>query len=173
MRYLLKIIGLAYAYIFGFVAYARKQGVQVGDGCRLYIFSWGTEPFLISIGNRVTVTSRVRFITHDGSSWLVRDSRGRRYQRYGRISVGDDVFIGMGSIIMPGVRIGSRVVIGAGSIVTKDIPDNSVVAGNPARFIRTFDSFEEKMKSISKLDEGRSFESYQERVKWFMSERRD
>lgn len=53
------------------------------------------------------------------------------------VTIGDDVWIGGRAVINPGVTIGHNVVIGAGSVVTKDVPDNSVVAGNPARIIKT------------------------------------
>lgn len=173
MKYLTKVVGFAYAYIFGFVPYARKLGVKVGSGCRLYILSWGSEPFLITIGSRVTVSSRVRFITHDGSTWLFRDEASRRYQKYGPIVVGDDVFIGAGSIVMPGVTIGSQVVIGAGSVVTKDVPDGAVVAGNPARYIRSFSSLREKVVATCPLDEGTEFPTYQDKVAYFVGKQRN
>ena len=86
----------------------------------------------------MTVSSDVQFLTHDGIGWLYKDESGRRF-RYQAISVGDDVFVGYGTIIMPGTTIGSRVVVGAGSVVTRSIPDGSVVAGNPAKVIADYD----------------------------------
>ena len=77
----------------------------------------------------------MKFITHDGSTCLIKDTVGKRYQRFAAIEVGSHVFIGVNSIIMPGVKIGSHVVIGAGSVVTKDIPDNSVAIGVPAKVV--------------------------------------
>jgi acetyltransferase-like isoleucine patch superfamily enzyme len=122
---------------------ARASGVKLGEGCRLYSSNFGGEPWLISIGDRVTVTSGVQFVTHDGATWLLRDEKGRRY-RYAPIEIGSDVFIGVNSIILPGVRVGNRVIVAAGSVVNRSIPDNCVVAGVPARFIRTFDEFERR-----------------------------
>ncbi len=133
---------LIYAFK-GSIDAARYLGVKVGEDCRLYSTSFGDEPWLVSIGNRVTVTAGVQFITHDGSTWLLRDGKGRRY-RYAPIEIGNDVFIGGNSIVLPGVRIGNRVVVGAGSVVNRSIPDNCVVAGVPARFIGTFDRFEQR-----------------------------
>lgn len=121
-------------------AYARSRGVRIGQGCRILVHDFGSEPFLVTIGDRVTVATRVLFLTHDGSTWLMRDARGRR-QRYGAITVGSDVFIGAGAILMPGVTVGDRCIIGAGSVVTKSVPPGSVVAGNPARWITGYDDF--------------------------------
>lgn len=124
----------------GGVAAARRLGVAVGPGCRIFCRDFGSEPWLIAIGSRVTVAAGVRLLTHDGAAWLVRDDKGRRY-RYGRIEIGSDVFIGADAIIMPGVRIGSRVIVGAGSVVTRSVPDGVVVGGNPARIIGEFDDY--------------------------------
>lgn len=126
--------------LWGKESYARSLGVSIGQGCRILIDDFGSEPFLVQIGDRVTITTRVLFLTHDGSTWLMRDERGRR-QRYGKITIGSDVFIGAATVIMPGVTIGDRCVIGAGSVVTKCIPSGSVVAGNPARWMSTYDDF--------------------------------
>jgi acetyltransferase-like isoleucine patch superfamily enzyme len=119
----------------------RTLGVKVGEGSRIYTRSFSGEPWLVSIGDRVTVAPGVDFITHDASSCLLQDGKGRRY-RYARITVGNDVFIGAKAVILPGVRIGNRVIVAAGSVVNRSIPDNCVVGGNPARFLRSFDEFE-------------------------------
>lgn len=119
-------------------AAARHLGVTVGKGCRILTRGFGTEPWLIAIGDRVTITNGVHLLTHDGSTWLFRDSGGRRY-RYARIVIGDDVFIGINSILLPGVQVGNRVIIGAGSVVTKSVPSGVLVAGNPARVIGLYE----------------------------------
>lgn len=130
----------------GGVALARRKGVSVGEGCRIYIRHFGSEPFLITIGDRVTITSGVRIVTHDGSTGLVRDEDGQRYQFFGPVRIGNDVFIGVNSIILPGVTIGSNVVIGAGSVVTRDIEDGMVAVGNPARVVGDFNSFASRIR---------------------------
>ncbi|HTG97724.1 MAG TPA: sugar O-acetyltransferase [Burkholderiales bacterium] len=65
------------------------------------------------------------------------DAARRRKQEYGKpVEIGDDVWVGGGAIILPGVRIGARAVIGAGSVVTRDVPEGMFAAGNPCRVIR-------------------------------------
>jgi acetyltransferase-like isoleucine patch superfamily enzyme len=127
----------------GGVYYARYKGVRVGEGCRVYTTKFGTEPFLISIGNNVTITQGVVFLTHDGSTWLFRDEKGRRFL-YNSIEIGSNVFIGVNSIVMPGVIIGDNVIVGAGSVITKSIPSDKIVAGNPARIIGEFNLYKSK-----------------------------
>jgi acetyltransferase-like isoleucine patch superfamily enzyme len=126
------------------VSYAKYKGVKVGQNCRIYITDFGSEPFLISIGNNVTITSGVKFITHDGCTWLMRDEKGRRFY-YAPISIGNNVFVGMNSIIMPGVKIEDNVIIGAGSVVTKSIPCGSIVAGTPAKIIGNYNDIQQRM----------------------------
>lgn len=159
------LFDLVYFMAKGSVAYARKKGVTVGEQCRIYIKNWGSEPFLISLGDHVTVTSGVKFITHDGSTCLVKDAQGKRYQRFAPIQVGSHVFIGVNSIIMPGVTIGSNVVIGAGSVVTKDIPDNSVAIGVPAKVVSNFADYQTKIQVTCASDSDLvGIQDYTERV---------
>lgn len=112
----------------------------MAHGCRILNRNFDTEPLLVRIGDRVSVTDGVTFLTHDGSTWVIRDEQGRRF-RYARILVGDDVFIGMNTILLPGVQIGSRVIVGAGSVVTKSVPSDMVVGGNPAKIIGRFEDY--------------------------------
>ena len=130
------------------VAYLRAQGARIGDNCELFsnIGGFGSEPYLIQLGANVIIASGVLFITHDGATRLLRkiDSRWTRETGlYGTIKVGDNAFIGINSIIMPGVNIGANSAVGAGSVVTKDVPPNTIVAGNPAKIIRTVDEYRE------------------------------
>ena len=116
-----------------------------------------SDPKLIKFHNNVIVTSNVTFVTHDvfhlGLNYL---GKGNFLYQNGCIEIMDNVFIGCNTTILPNVKIGPNVVIGAGSVVVSDIPENSVVAGNPARVIGTFDEYVEKRKSITNLytDEG-------------------
>lgn len=122
---------------------AKALGVTLGSGCRIYSRVATSEPWLVSIGDRVTVSSEVELVTHDGSGWLFADARGRRY-RYAPVTIGNDVFIGTRAVILPGVTIGDQCVVGAGSVVTRSVPSGSVVAGSPARRIGSFEELREK-----------------------------
>ena len=126
--------------------YARSIGVNVGEDCRIFPCNFGSEPYLISIGNHVTITNGVSFITHDGGVWVLRDEfPGIDFIR--PIIIHDNCFIGMNTIILPGVTIGPNSIIGAGSVVTKSIPPDSIAVGVPARVIK---SLEEYKKIINK-----------------------
>ena len=127
--------------------YARRRGVKVGKNCDIHSFKWGSEPFLIEIGDNVVISYNVMMVTHDESTALVKDQKGRRFH-IAPIKIGNNVFIGAGCIILPGVVIGNNVVIGAGSVVTKSIPDNMVVAGNPAKLIRSFEDFHQNTLTL-------------------------
>lgn len=144
--------------------YARSKGVQVGQNCRIYTTTLGTEPWLISIGNKVTITSGVKFITHDGSTWLFSDKNGRR-ELFRRIQIGDNVFIGLNSIIMPGVKIENNVIVAAGSVITKSVPTGSIVGGNPAKIIGNYDEYQKKVLNnyVSRKDMDFS-KNYRQRV---------
>ncbi|MCT8089305.1 acyltransferase [Acinetobacter sp. C_4_1] len=166
---MMKIINLVFDLFFymllGSIKYARRRGVKVGENCRLYTKNWGSEPFLISMGDNVTITSGVKLITHDGSTCLVKNAEGKRYQRFAPIEIGSNVFIGVNSIIMPGVTIGSNVVIGAGSVVTKDIPDDSVAIGVPAKVVSSFADYQVKIQNTCANDsELAGITNYFERV---------
>lgn len=138
-----KLIDLSILLIFGRERFARHKGVRIGTGCRIIAKEWGTEPFLVHIGDRVTIADGVRILTHDGSTWLVRDEAGVRFQKYGRVTIGNDVFVGVNAIILPGVTIGNQVIVGAGAVVTRDVPSNSVVVGIPARVVNSFTDYRE------------------------------
>lgn len=145
------------------IEHLRKSGVTIGDHC--FIFSDNletTEPYLVTIGNNVTIAAGVVFITHDDSAEYYA-SRGNL--AVGRVTIGNDVFIGNGSIILPGITIADGCIIGAGSVVTRSIlKEKSVVGGVPAKVIEDSEklslknrerlfftanlSFEEKKKMI-------------------------
>lgn len=131
-----------------FQIYLRKTGVKIGKNCDIHkdvIF--GTEPYLISIGNNVKITWNVNFITHDGGLWVLRNLGmvDRNADKYGRIVIKDNCNISWNVTIMPGVTIGENCVIAAGAVVTKDVPPNSIVGGVPARMIEDIETYQAKV----------------------------
>ena len=101
--------------------------------------------WLIEIGNNVTLAPRVHILCHDAST-----KQFLNYTKIGRVTIGNNVFIGAESVVLPGVTIGNNVIIGANSTITHDIPDGMVVAGSPARVICTLDEYLEKERTRMK-----------------------
>ena len=129
----------------------KKQGLQIADDCRLLAWPtcFGTEPYLVSIGCHVTITSQVQFITHDGGTYVFRSRpEFKDIIKYGRITVKDNCFIGFRSIILPEVTIGPNSVVAAGSVVTKNVPPGQVWGGTPAKLICTVEEY--SLKSLEK-----------------------
>ena len=130
--------------------FARRIGVNFEDG-ELHLYgriAWGTEPWIINIGKNVHITDGTRFITHDGGTLLFRHIVPD-LEITKPITIGNNVYIGNNVILLPGVHVGNNVVIGAGAVVSRDIPDNSVAVGVPARVIKTCDEYFEKLQRES------------------------
>lgn len=120
----------------------RRRGMKIGTNCSITTWNLYSEAFLISIGNNVQITSGVKIFTH-GAGWVLRNKYAN-YDAFGKVIIGNNVYIGNNAMIMPGITIGSNVVIAAGAVVTKNIPDGVVVGGNPAKIIETIENFEKK-----------------------------
>lgn len=130
----------------GKLKYLRRAGAKIGEGTRLNckISDFGTEPYLIEVGKDCLFASDIRMITHDGGVKVLNTLGyfdGKRMDKISPIKIGDNVYIGMGAYIMPGVSIGDNCIVAARAIVTKDIPAGSVVVGTPARVIKTIDEY--------------------------------
>ena len=123
--------------------HARRMGVVIGKNCWINTWHFGAEPYLITIGDHVQITSDVRFFTH-GGGWVFRD-RHPFLDTFGKIKIGNNVYIGNCAMVMPGVSIGNNVVVAAGSVVTKSIEDGDIVGGNPARVIGKVTDLEAKL----------------------------
>lgn len=114
------------------IEHYRKNGMKVGsnfhmlEGCIID----DSHYWLIEIGDNVTLAPRVHLLAHDASTKM-----HLNYTKIKNVTIGNKVFIGAGSIVMPGVTIGDNVIIGAGSVVTRDVDPDSVYAGNPAKRI--------------------------------------
>lgn len=145
-----KIFLTLYSY-FNHIGYAKYVGVKMGEDVHIYgnpSDMFGTEPWCITLGNHVYITREVLFVTHDGGTLLFRD-KIPDLEITAPIVVGDYVYIGVRSIILPGVKIGNNCIVAAGSVVTKDIEDNSVVGGIPAKFIKSTNDYLDGIKARS------------------------
>lgn len=120
----------------------------IGENCNVMSRKIPLYAKLIKLGNNVRLASNVTFVTHDVTHVMLNANpalNGTKFkEKIGCIEIQENVFVGAGSTILYGVRIGSNVIVGAGSLVNKDIPSNSVVGGVPARVISTFDEYIEK-----------------------------
>lgn len=124
----------------------KEMGLTIGKNFNKqgYVIIDPSHAWLISIGDNVTLAARVYILAHDASTKV---SLG--YTKIGRVIIGNNVFVGANSIILPNVKVGNNVIVGCGSVITKNIPDNSVVAGNPAKVIcKTNDYISRHMKSM-------------------------
>ncbi|MBQ5984349.1 MAG: acyltransferase [Bacteroidales bacterium] len=133
---------------------AIDSGMKIGADCNIQsgVLLDISHAWLISIGDRVTLAPRVHILAHDAST---KNTLG--YTVIRKTTIGNNVFIGAGSIVLPGVKIGNDCIIGAGSIVTHSIPDGMVAAGNPCHVLCTYEDYMQKRKR--QLQEGIKYES--------------
>lgn len=152
--------------------YLKKKKIfySMGNNCLIMKRKIPLYPELISIGNNVRIASNVSFLTHDIVHEVLNnmdfEDNFEFSEKIGCISIGNNVFIGAGTRILYDTRIGSQVIIATGSIVTHDIPDNSVVAGVPARIIGTFDEYVMKMKNQIHEDDYNSANDKKEAIEY-------
>ncbi len=141
--------------------YLRKKGAVIGEqvrfNCKTNAF--GTEPYLISIGDDCLIATNVQFITHDGGVKVLNSMKrfgNQSMDKVGQIHIGNNVYIGMGAYILPNVTIGDNCIIGAGAIVTKDIPEGHIAVGVPARITGTIEAYYQRIRNrvddLSEMD---------------------
>lgn len=118
--------------------WARFLGVTIGKNNLIGKNHWSSEPYLITIGSNCQLTN-CKIHTHGGGN-VVRD-KIPNFDMFGKVTIGDWVYIGTNAQIMPGVTIQNNVLVAAGSIVTKSIPAGCIVAGNPAKIIGNVDDY--------------------------------
>lgn len=125
----------------------NRDGAKVGRGTLLFpgTENFGSEPYLIHIGDNCLIAEGVKFITHDGAIRVIRQKEEYRDidNKYGKIDIRDNVYIGENSIIMPNVTIGPNACVLPGSVVYRDIPPGSAAAGNPAGVKNKIVNFQE------------------------------
>lgn len=138
--------------------YLRKHNSLAAIGSNVYYYSriFPSDPKLLKLGNNVVICTEVRFLGHDRIDIILNglfkhelENIGENYSKfYEPIEVGNNVFIGSDTVILPGVQIGDNTIIGAGAVVTKDLPPGKVWGGVPARCIGEFSTFIEKRKKV-------------------------
>lgn len=156
----------------GYIKVLKKNGVQIGENCIVdKTAEFGTEPYLVELGNDVRITKGVRFITHDGSLWVVRNLGlvSREADFFGRIKIGNNTNIGWNAIIMPGVTIGCNCIVAAGAVVTKDIPDNSVAVGVPARVLESVEEYAVKKSPLCVPTKGMNYEEKKRYIEKYLN----
>jgi UDP-3-O-[3-hydroxymyristoyl] glucosamine N-acyltransferase len=121
---------------------AKRAGVIMGKENFIAGDFWSSEPYLITIGNHCQITRDVKFFTHGGGGAIRRQYPN--FDCFGKITIGDYVYIGNNAMIMPGVSVGNNVIIGAGSVVTKSVPSNVVIGGNPAKILCKIEDYIQK-----------------------------
>lgn len=137
-----------------------QSGLKIGENVNLFNVNIDhSHSYLISIGNNVTITNS-DILAHDASTKMILGK-----SKVGHVVIGNNVFIGYKCIILPNVMIGDNVIIGAGSVVNRDIPSNSVAAGNPCKVVCSYDDFVNKHKKYYKI--APVFDSYSESNKNF------
>lgn len=127
--------------------YLVKQGMKVGKNFERMnnVLIDDSHTWLIEIGDNVTLAPRVHILAHDAST-----KKYLGYTKIGNVKIGNNVFVGAESVILPGITIGNNVIIGANSTVTSNIPNNSVYAGSPAKLICSLDEYINKEKELMK-----------------------
>lgn len=127
--------------------YLRKKDILGEIGKNVYFYSriFPADPKLLFLKSNVIIATNVRFVSHDRIDLLLQGLYNKKFDKYyDKIKIGNNVFIGADTIVLPGITIGDNCIIGAGSIVTKNLESGGVYAGTPAKKIGTFDSFIEK-----------------------------
>ena len=121
------------------IKYLRKQGMKIGQHCHLETMSFSTEPYLIEIGDHVAIANGTVFITHDGGISCFRDECPGD-DVFGKITIGNNVHIGINCTVLPNTEIGNNCIVGAGSVLRGRYPDDSVIVGNPAKVIMSINT---------------------------------
>ena len=123
----------------------KRQGVKLGKNISITgKLRVGSEGYLVEIGNDVTIAG-ADILTHDGGIRVIRKLEDNpNLKKQGKVSIKNNSFIGKNSIILPGISIGPNSIVGCGRVVTKNVPPNTVYAGNPAKYICSIEEYKEK-----------------------------
>lgn len=144
-------------------SYFRHCGMSIGTGCNICCNILNSEPYLVSIGNNVTISGSVKLTTHDNSISKVVSNKT---DICGAIKIGNNCFIGRGAMILLGVTLADDIIVAAGSVVTKSFNERRIIiAGNPAKKIGTWDQFEKKYRDVAVYLDGLSADERKYEIK--------
>lgn len=140
----------------------RATGYVIGRECKIYSQLGTTEPYLVEIGDNVTVSGDVVIITHDNSVIKVIEDAT---DTVGKVKIGDNCFIGARSTILPGVSIADNTIVAAGSVVTKSVEkEGMIIGGNPARIINRWGDYSQKVQQNCFNFDGKTSEERKQEI---------
>lgn len=148
MRFIKRRLGIMSSQ--DFVEYLREHDVSVGQGT--HFFDWENtivdiqRPWLLEIGEYCKITSGVTILAHDYSRSVLRRVYGEIIEGGVKTIIGNNVFLGINTIVLPGTNIGDNSIVGAGSVCRGIYPPNCVIAGNPAKVICSLEDYYSKRK---------------------------
>ena len=130
----------------------KRQGRlhSIGQECRINIGANITNPEYVRLGNNVTL-SDCTLLGHDGVVGVLNVAYGVKLDSVGKIDIKDNVFIGHGAIVLPGVTIGPNAVVAAGAVVTKDVQPGDIVGGVPAKPLSRMDDLVRRLQDETDL----------------------
>lgn len=128
--------------------YLKRWGIlhAIGEHCCVLRSTEITDPSYVSLGNNV-ILSKCVLVGHDGSVGMLVRATGKMLDSVGKIDIKDNVFVGHGAIVLPGVSIGPNAIVAAGAVVTKDVGPNQIVGGVPAKRIGAVDDLVQRLES--------------------------
>ncbi|MDL1914218.1 MAG: acyltransferase [Bergeyella sp.] len=134
-------------YMRVYIDVCKNEGLKLGKKVKIFgQVDFGSEPYLIEIGDKTQIASGTRFVNHGGTTMTLRRLKGFSDVRiFGRIRIGKNCTIGSNCIIQQNVEVGNNCILGAGSVLTHSMPDNSVFSGNPARFVCSVEQYAESI----------------------------
>ncbi len=145
---------------YSMLDYCRKEGMKIGENPRIFSNIYTPEAYLVEIGDNVTISTRVQLITHDAS--IAKILPGTT-DVFGKIKIGNNCFIGAGTIVLYGCTLADNIIVAAGSVVTKSFNEpGKVIGGNPARVICDIEKFAEKNKELAVSTKNMSWEEKRE-----------
>lgn len=125
----------------------RRCGMKIGNNCTICCNIMTAEPYFVEIGDNVTISGNVKFVTHDNSIAKIDKQRSNVF---GYIHVGNNCFIGQNALILYGCELSDNIIVAAGAVVTNSFSEERIIiGGNPARKISTWDKFEQSSKGFA------------------------